>query len=341
MIYTFSNSIFDNLNNDNLDLLDKVWSNSKGKHFLFIGNEQNLNVIKSCDWFHHLRPSNKDQIEQQFIASATIPKKFPKLIIANTDAQYFSLTEASEILSKPFTIVLENREYDAHFMNTIINNYVEGRLIKEHYDKGWLIFGNGAGNNIINEINGMKDRFDKNKTKFPKESTVYIRAFVVIDSDKKYPSTVEVADDKVSLLDFIKVNTPYHVMLKREIENYLPEDIYNEIPQNEDFKNAYKTLNPNQKDYFDLEKGFPDKNFNQLDEGIQSLYNSINDTSKKVFRKEKLTFYKEDGRKDSFKARFSQLFLSKNITKENLEERASSTNKNELKEILQKINDLL
>lgn len=340
MIYTFSNSIFDNLNNDNLDLLDKVWSNSKGKHFLFIENEQSLNAIKSSDWFQHLRKSNQAQIEKQFLVSATIPKKLPKFTIA-ADIHCFSLTEASEILSKPFTIVLENREYDAHFMNTIINNYAEGQLIREHYNKGWLIFGNGAGNNIVNEINGMKDRFDKNKTQFPKTSTVYIRAFVIIDSDKKYPSTAEVAEDKVSLLDFIKANAPYHVMLKREIENYLPEDIYNEIPQNEDFKNAYKALNPNQKDYFDLEKGFPDKHFNQLDADIQSFYGDLTDSSKKVFRKEKLTFYKGDGKKDSFKARFSQLFLSKNITKVNLEKRAASTNKNEFKELLQKINDLL
>jgi hypothetical protein len=243
MIYTFSNSIFDKLNNDSLDLLDKVWSNSKGKHFLFIGNEQNLTAIKSSDWFKHQRQSNQDQIEEQFVASATIPRKLPKFTISEADVHCFSLTEASEILSKPFTIVLENREYDAHFINTIINNYVEGRLIKEHYNKGWLIFGNGAGNNIVNEINGMKDRFDKNKTEFPKPSSVYIRAFVIIDSDKKYPSTAEVADDKASLLDFIKDNAPYHVMLKREIENYLPDEIYSEIPQNEDFKNAYKALN--------------------------------------------------------------------------------------------------
>ena len=125
------------------------------------------------------------------------------------------------------------------------------------------------------------------------------------------------------------------------MENYLPEDIYNEISQNEDFKTAYKTLNSRQKDYFDLENGFPEKNFNQLDAEIQSFYSDMSDASKKVFRKGKLTFYKEEGKKDNFKARFPKLFLSPNITKDNLERRAKSTNENELKEILQKISDLL
>ncbi len=340
MIYTFSNSILDSLNEQNLDSLDKIWSSSKGRHFLYIDNEPNLRAIQSTYWFQHLRKSNQAQIEEQFIASATIPKRLPKFTIA-ADAHCFSLTEASEILSKHFTIVLENREYDAHFINAIINNYKEGQLINEHLKKGWIVYANGGGSNIPNEINGMKDRFEKNKTEFPKHSNIYIRAFVIIDSDKKYPSIAEVADDKVPLLDFIKQNAPYHVMLKREMENYLPDEIYNEISRNEDFKKAYIALNPSQKDYFDLEKGFPDKNFNQLDVDIQNLYSNINDESKKVFRKEKLTFYKEDDKKDSFKARFSRLFLSQNITKQNLEMRAKSTNENELKEILQKINELL
>jgi hypothetical protein len=341
MIYTFSNSIFETLNDNDLDSMDKIWSNSKGKHFLFIGNESNFNAIQSSDWFKHLRKSSQDQIEQQYIASTSIGKKNTKFVIESNTSLYFSLSEAVEVLSKPFTVILENREYDANFLHTIINNYKEGQQIKEHYSKGWLIFGNGGGYNIPNEINGMKDRFDKNKTDFPKQSSVYIRAFVIIDSDKKYPSNAEVADDKMALLDFIKQNSPYHVLLKREMENYLPDEIYNEITNNEDFKKAFLALNPSQKDYFDLEKGLPEKNFNQLETEVQGLYNDIGEDSKKVFRKEKLTFYKEDGKKDSFKARFSQLFLSKKITKENLEKRAKSTNQNEFKELLQKINDLL
>jgi hypothetical protein len=341
MIYTFSNSIFENLNDDSLDSLDKIWSNSKGRNFLFIQTKNNFDTIRSSQWFRSLRKSSQDHIDQQFTASAQLGKSDKILTVSNENDMFFSLEEAFELLTKPVTVILEHIEYDAYFLDAIIRTHEQGLLIKEYYDNGWLIYINGNGNNIVNVINAMKDRFEKNKVKFPKNSSTYIKALVIIDSDKKYLSTNEVAEDKISLLNFIKINTPYHVLLKREMENYLPEDIYNDISQNVDFKNAYKTLNPSQKDYFDLENGLPDKNFNQLDADIQSFYSDISDAYKKVFRKGKLTFYKEDGRKDSFKARFPKLFLSPNITKDNLEGRAESTNKNELKEILQKILDLL
>ncbi len=56
----------------------------------------------------------------------------------------------------------------------------------------------------------------------PKESTVYIRTFVLIDSDKKFPSSEEIDQGKKEFLELIKINTTsYHVTLKREIENYL------------------------------------------------------------------------------------------------------------------------
>lgn len=364
MIYSFSNTIFDSLNENssdlldkiwsnskdrhflheyNLDLLDVIWSNSKGRHFLLIDTIQNFDVIRNSQWYKHLRESNQKQIENQFIASAQLGKtqKRNGIIISHLEENTFSLTEASEILCKPFTIILENMEYDANFINTIIEKYKEGQEIKKHYNNGWLVYHNGGGSSIPNVINGMKDRFEKNKSQFPKKSNIYLRTFVIIDSDKTYPSTAEIAEDKTSLLAFIKDNTPCHVMLKREIENYLPDEIYDEIPDNEDFKTLYLTLDSTQKDFFDLEKGFPDKNFTQLDSNLQKLYNNVNDTAKKLFRKGGITFYKENGKKDNFKVRFSSLFLSKNITRENLERRAMSTNSNELQEILQKINDLL
>ncbi len=342
MIYSFSNTIFENLDDESLDLLDKIWTNSKDRHLLFIANNQNFDSIKSSEWYKNLRTSNQNQIDNQFVASAQLGKKRAALMIAHNVENTFSLKEASEMLCKPFTIILENMEYDAHFIQAIIENYKkEGREIKKHYNNGWLIYTNGGGNNIPNVINGMKNRFEKNKIQYPKNSIIYLRAFVIMDSDKKYPSEAEVAEDKIALLNFIKNNVPYHIMLKREMENYLPDAIYAEIRDNEIYKKAYLALTPIQKDFFDIEKGFPDKNFNQLETNVQRLYENVNDTAKNIFRKGGIVFYKEDGKKDSFKAKFSALFRSNNITRENLEQRTQSTNLEELSQILQKINELL
>ena len=185
MIYTLSNSIFENLNDDNLDSLDKIWSNSKGRNFLFIQTEHNFDSIRASRWFHGLRKTSQYHIEQQFIASAQMGKSDKILTVSNENDVFFSLDEASEILSRPVTVILEHIEYDAYFLDAIIRTHGQGLLIKEYYDNGWLIYTNGNGNNIESVIKSMKVRFEKNKVKFPKNSSTYIKAFVIIDSDKK------------------------------------------------------------------------------------------------------------------------------------------------------------
>jgi len=144
------------------------------------------------------------------------------------------------------------------------------------------------------------------------------------------------------LLESIKKDSAYHVTLKREIENYLPDDVFNEIPENEDFKQAYLRLSSEQKDFFDIEKGFPaKKNFNGLDINIQNLYSEIPNKDKKTFRDKSLEFFKENGKRANFKSSFPKLFMSNNISQANLKARAKSTDENELELILQKINNLL
>jgi hypothetical protein len=339
MTYSFSNDIFQNPNEKHLDLIDRIWHTSKDRHFLFIGDTENYNIIKDSEWYSYLRKSNKEEIDNQVVASFNIGRNKKKLLISNQETTAFSLIEAYEILHKPLTVILENMDYDRHFIDALVRSFKElGTKIKKYYDNGWLIYINGGGSNIVSVINGLKDRFEKNKSDFPKESRTYLRTLIIIDSDKRFPINQEVADDKMTTLSIIKQNSDYHVMLKREIENYLPDEIFNEISGNDNFKRAYLKLKPIQKDFFDLEKGLPDKSFDQLEEELRNLYHDIDDVDKKTFRKESMQFFKIDGKKDNFKSRFPTLFESKNITRKNLEARA---NTNELEIILQKINDLL
>jgi len=343
MLYSFSNDIFDNLDQNSTELLDKIWFISKEKHFLFIKNEDDLTIIKNSDWYKGLRKSSQEQINLQLKNSIFINKNKSKLIISLSDKNAYSLVEALAILEEPLIVILEHIEYDKYFIDALINNFIGGERLKEYYNRGWLKYTNGGGNNIPNVLRVMKDRFDKNKSDFPKNSAFYTRTFVIIDSDKKYPSTdgVEVAINKNDLLQSIKRDSAYHVTLKREMENYLPDEVFREIVDNEGFKQAYIRLRPEQKDFFDIQKGFPNKNFNQLDDNIRNLYDDISDDDKKTFRKQQLEFFKEDGRKANFKASFPKLFQSSNISQANLKARAKSTDENELEIILQKINDLL
>lgn len=342
MIYAFSKDVFINFDLSNTNLLDKIWVSSKGKHSLFIKNKEEFLILKKSKWYEGLRKSSQDDIDLQFVNSFNINKNASKLIISSGHEDSYSLVEALAILEKPLTIILEHIEYDKYFIDALINNFNLGKKLKKYIAKGWLEFANGGGSNISSVLKIMKERFDKNKSDFPKDSSAYIRSFVIIDSDKKYSSTTEVFEGKEKLFESIKSNSHYHVTLKREMENYLPDEVFNTIPNNEEFKQAYLRLNSTQKDFFDIEKGFPsNKNFNSLDGNIRSLYDGISEDDKKTFRNESMVFYKDDDKKANFKATYPKLFLSNKISQANLKARAKSTDENELELILQKINNLL
>lgn len=337
MIYTFTDCFFSSLGESEIKILDRLWHNSKDRHQLYL---KNLESIKSTTWYQELRPSYKKEIETLYIASAQVPKKSNKITISSiTSEDCYSLIEAEAVLTTPFKIIFENIEYDAYFLESIIHCYPRlGQKIIEHKKNGWLEYCNGGGENIANVLVSLKERFESQKSEFPKDSYRYVRGFVLLDSDKQYPND----STEKSLHTIVKQSgLAYWILQKREKENYLPIEVFEEIEKNDDFIKSIKRLKPPQLDYFDLEKGFPDKNFTQLDPEIQNLYVLISEEDKNIFRKNKLTFYKIDEKKDSFKARFSKLFSSNMVTTESMERRASSTNKDELRQIIEKINELL
>ncbi len=342
MVYTFTKDVFINLDVSNTKLLDKIWFSSRGKHSLFIRNEEEYQFIIKSNWYKGLRKSNQEDIDLQFVNSFNINKKVSKLVISSKNQDAYSLVEAIAILEKPLTIILEHIEYDKYFIDALFNNFSLGKKLNKYYAKGWLEFANGGGSNTPKVLKIMKNRFDKNKADFPKDSSVYVRSFVIIYSDKKFPSTEVVSEEKKKLFDSIKRDSHFHVTLKREMENYLPDEVFNTIQNNKKFVEAYLRLNSTQKDFFDIEKGFPrNKNFNSLDVNIRNLYDGVSDRDKETFRNEHIVFFKEERKKVNFKATYPKLFISDKISQANLKARAKSTDENELTAILQKINNLL
>ena len=236
-------------------------------------------------------------------------------------------------------LILENIENDAYFIRALIKNFKKkGEKIKQHLSEDWLKFDMGGGSTIPNVIRSEKQRFENNKGKFPKESHIYLRYFVLIDSDKKYPNAI-LNDDKQKLIKLLENNNiKYHILEKREIENYMPDIVFSEIQGDQKYIKVYLDLEPVQKDYFDIEKGF-DTKYQQLPLEVQKLYESVSDTNKEIFRKNKLDMIDSNGEKLSFKSNFPKLFQDcNNINQENLQARCGTS---ELKEILDKIAELL
>lgn len=133
------------------------------------------------------------------------------------------------------------------------------------------------------------------------------------------------------------------------MENYLPDETFGEINGNRDYIQAYLRLTPEQKDYFDIEKGFGDHNretpwgneSNFTDEqkaaveAFRQLYAGLSDAEWGIFRKNNLKM------KD-FKAEFPKLFESESVTQETLKKRVRhQATPNELTDILDKISRAL
>ncbi len=341
MIYSIANDIFLDYSEETLGLIDKIWINSKGRHFFYIGSFIEYENIQKSEWYKTLRQSSKDNIDLYFTESANKKRREISVIVSSSGENTFLLGEAEEILSKKFSIILENIENDKYFIEALLRCFKkESELINLHYQMGWLIFENGGGNNIPNVINERKRRYDGNKFNFPKDSSKYLRMFILLDSDKEFPSTDEIALDKQKILNTIKENQiPYWVTYKREMENYMPDEVIAEIPYNDNYIRAYLKLKPEQKDFFDIEKGFPDINFEKLKDGIKVLYSNLKtDEIYKILRKEKMNLYSLYPKRVNFKSEFPQLFNSPKIDRAALSKRANS---NELEEILQKISQLL
>lgn len=339
MTFTILKDVFEDNSASTIKVLDTIWLSVGERHTFYINIIDDIEVLRNSEWFKDLRPIYREEIEMYITRSVQSSHPSSVLIVSNQSEGYYSLIEACEILTKPVTLILENAENDAHFVRALLKNFKrKGKKIEKHLKNGWLEFGMGGGSAIPDFIEAKKHRFEQDRDIFPKESFQYLRCFVLVDSDKSYLHQ-PLKPEKQSLVQYLEENqVPYHILIKREIENYLPEVVFSEIISNDDYIRCYLELSNIQKDYFDIEKGFNNKRFEQLSPEIQSLYEGVSVANKEIFRNKKLEMIDGNGNKLSVKKELPKLFLSKSVTQEGLQNRAGS---NELQEILEKISQFL
>jgi hypothetical protein len=260
----------------------------------------------------------------------------PQIIISkNSDDVFFCTNEAIKYLSQPVSIILENSLNDSYFMSAIIKHFDDSLVIKRHINNNWIQFDNAGGaTNIINLIDGKLNSY----LNWPKKiKNKYLKCFVVFDSDKLSPQK-ELKIDKTNCKEYlIKNKVIHHILQKREMENYLPDDVINNIA--DDYLKLYLKLTSIQKDYFDIQKGFQknrsDKN---NDSDILDLYKDLTDQDW-ISLKNGLKLAPYD---KSFKSEFPKLFKDKLINRKNLESRLNTTSSpNELEEIIIKTLSLI
>lgn len=347
MIIQILEDVFVDGKND--DQLDKLWNFIEGYHSLFLKDDSEIEILMESTWYAGLRGTSKEVIYSLIVRLLQSSSKIkPRIKISNIDAHEFSIEEAIRYLKQPFALILENSYNDSFFFNSLLENFhKQGKLIKKLKQNGLFEYEMGGGSAVQHLLKTKMDSFSGDN--FKKESYKYLRCFVLIDSDRKYPNDdfKQEIKDLISFLNQIEV--PCHVLEKREMENYLPIEAFSEITDNNDFVDAYLRLSPLQKDYFDLEKGFNNTKFDRLPVEIQSLFENVGEKEREIFRSKNLKMF-NDSQKENFKSDFPKLFLSSKVNKENLLARCAHHsndpnvhpyNPNELPDLLTKISDLL
>lgn len=290
-------------------------------------------TIEDTEWFKDARSIKKDFIKELLIKSASSNKE-PNFILSDkneVESNIFTLIDGLIFLENKVLIFLENSYNDEKFIRSLFSKFKEGERSNTFLKKGWIEIKNCAGSGgvvkqIYAELRKYRDR--------ELENHKYIKAFVLIDSDKKYPLHYV---DKSQIINCCKeFNIDLHILEKREMENYLPISIL-ELDKNveSDKIEALKSLSDVQLDYYDLDEGFDVTSINQLHGKYNNLYKGI---SSKVFKELRTGLKNKDF---NTKNKIPELFLKNELTSNELIDKCRhQNNPNELIDIIKKIDKL-
>ncbi|WP_310555515.1 hypothetical protein [Flavobacterium sp.] len=302
MLISICQDIFSNSSNDSY--LDNLLTFFRlGKHQLILNNPDDFLSFENSTWKKQIKGDDLKLITR----GLKHPQKYKREIIISENE--FSLEEAFLYLDQPLVVLVENKEYEPPFFNAIINKFDDYEIEDAHKNKWWK-YEMFAGSSVEQVINGeLENEF--NNTCFKKEKFKYLRYFVIMDSDKTHINMINnTLDYKIEFLKSVKVD--YHVLHKREKENYLPGSKLNSknIEYFNCFLRVFKDNGKRQRDFFDIEKGFNKKNKsdgnwknNRKEEADFFEINDIGDKDWEILKKGVLD-------RDNFKSTFSKDFNS-------------------------------
>lgn len=253
-----------------------------------------LEEIKKTDWYQGLGSRQVVYLAKMFVGS-TRKSNFKKIIqVLNDDESEFNVIEAKIFLKQPLTVVVENYEHEPIFINKIFAEFDSSKELIKAKNMQWLSYENGGGANDNTVKGKLNESYDHDQ--LSKEKSKYLRCFVIKDSDRKYcikkhgePTMYQsISKAKTEFLELNKV--PFHILHKREKENYMPDLVFDSFirtskkkDDKKEFAKVYLKLSNEQKDFFDLEKGFTEKiknerrivEMNNLEPQVKELYNNL------------------------------------------------------------------
>lgn len=230
-----------------------------GMHDLLIEIDQE-NAVMESEWVNSLGDRHigiiielitKTIDREQFIG---LKEKKSRGVLILTTAGANNISTLIKSLSEPLFVIVEDVKSDRAFIISLTRIYKSAsKRLRNALHKGWVKFEHAGGKtHVVKVIEGIF---------LSKPSPYNPRFYVVVDSDKLFEKQ-EYNKEILKITEFcFENNIPVHVLYKREIENYLPDIVLDKrLPEElQDVLGAFKTLSSEQKDFYDLEKGFQDK----------------------------------------------------------------------------------
>ena len=186
----------------------------------------------------------------------------------------------------------------------------------------------------------------------------FLRCLAIVDGDKRYPtdttfenySKQQETNSNSDAFYLKQQGVSYFVLKKRSLENYLPDEVYDNNRQSfgDEWVNAYLQLTPLQKDYYYIAEGFykdiPKANkekgelgFDKLPQGVQALFLDVSEGNYQHL-------LHGPNLHGSFKSEFPKFFNDPHMCKTALQNRVShphSADPDELIHIVEEIRQLL
>ena len=290
-------------------------------------------TIRQTEVYLNLIEEHRKILEDNFVSGIQASQEdISEFIISAKKSKgdkIFDIDEGIFYFQQQVLIILENSNNDGYFIDAIIKNF-DNEIIKANKQNNWIKYENAGGfNNIENVIKRHVKEIPKN---FPKKKHKYLRCIVIVDSDKKYPQD-KLSRTRLSLMNFLDENEIMcHILEKREMENYIPDEAIEDISQNNNYLLDYLGLSNIQKDYFDIEKGLIDK------DQEKQLYNNLSQKQKDNLS----SGFTHEIIKRKYKREFPKLFAGPKVTKKSLLKRIEhQQDSDELNTSVSKIQSLL
>lgn len=250
-----------------------------GMHELIIEVEQEDDIMES-DWVKSLGERHVEIIielitktidREQFIGLKE--KTFRGVLMLTATDDSYNIATRIKSLIEPLCIVVEDVKSDRSFIVCLAQIYRNAsKRLRIALKQGWAKFEHAGGKTHIVKV--IEAIF------LSKPAPYKPRVFVIMDSDKLFREQ-DFNKEIINVIKFCSLNNiPAHIFYKREIENYLPEDVLQKkLPlELQNVLEAFKALTAEQKDFYDLEKGFNNK------KPEVSLFKDLNDNSINLLR---------------------------------------------------------